>query len=64
MEYPHWLIIVGAILLMLGLVGLALRQRSVEADPSDMTNDQDPSEPEADLTPAEAYERRATCQRS
>ena len=59
MEYPHWLIIVGAILLMLGLVGLALRQRSVEADPSDMTNDQDPSEPEADLTPAEAYERTA-----
>ena len=59
MEYPHWLIIVGAILLMLGLVGLALRQRSVEADPSDVTNDQDPSEPEADLTPAEAYERTA-----
>jgi len=28
MEYPHWLIIAGAILLMLGLVGLALRPRS------------------------------------
>ena len=59
MEYPHWLIIAGAILLMLGLVGLALRARSVEDDPSDMTNDQEPSEPEADLTPAEAYERAA-----
>ena len=44
---------------MLGLVGLALRQRSVEADPNDMTNDQEPSEPEADLTPAEVYERAA-----
>ena len=59
MEYPHWLIIAGAILLMLGLVGLALRARSVEDDPSDMTNDQEPSEPEADLTPAEVYERAA-----
>ena len=64
MEYPHWLIIAGAILLMLGLVGLALRARSVEADPvevdhSEMTNDQEPSEPEADLTPAEVYERTA-----
>ena len=59
MEYPHWLIIAGAILLMLGLVGLALRPRSIEADPSDMTNDQEPSAPEVDLTPAEAYERAA-----
>ena len=59
MEYPHWLIIAGAILLMLGLVGLALRPRSVEADPSDITNDHEPSGPEADLTPAEVYERAA-----
>jgi len=59
MEYPHWLIIAGAILLMLGLVGLALRPRSIEADPSDRTNDQEPSESEADLTPAEVYERAA-----
>ena len=53
------MIIAGAMLLMLGLVGLALHQRSVEADPNDMTNDQEPSEPEADLTPAEVYERAA-----
>ena len=59
MEYPHWLIIASAILLMLGLVGLALRPRSIEADPSDMTNDQEPSEPEADQTAAEVYERAA-----
>jgi len=59
MEYPHWLIIAGAILLMLGLVGLALRPRSVEAAPSDMTNDDEPSELEAGLTPAEIYERTA-----
>jgi hypothetical protein len=42
-EYPHWLIIAGAILSMLGLVGLALRPRSFEADPSDIANDQEPS---------------------
>ena len=69
MEYPHWLIIAGAILLVLGLVGLALRARSVEADPVEadhveadpgvMMNDQEPSGPEADLTPEEAYERTA-----
>jgi hypothetical protein len=64
MEYPHWLIIAGAILLVLGLVGLALRARSVEADPVEadpgvMTNDQEPSEPEADLTPEEVYDRTA-----
>lgn len=59
MEYPHWLIIAGAILLMLGLVGLALRPPSVEADPSDMTSDQESSEPEVDLTPAQVYERTA-----
>ena len=59
MEYPRWLIIAGAILAMLGLVGLALRQRSAEADPNDVTNYQEPSETEADLTPAEVYERTA-----
>ena len=59
MEYPHWLIIAGAILLMLGLVGLGLRSRSVEADPGDMTNDEEPSAPEVDLTPVEAYESAA-----
>ena len=59
MEYPHWLIIAGAILLMLGFVGLALRQRGVEADPSDKASDQEPSDPEADLTQEEVYERTA-----
>lgn len=59
MDYPHWLMIVGIIILMLGLVGLALRRRSVETDPGDTANDQEPSAPEADLTPAEVYERTA-----
>jgi hypothetical protein len=59
MGYPHWLIIAGAILSMLGFVGLALRQRSLETHPNDMTHDQESSESEAHLTPTEVYERAA-----
>lgn len=59
MEYPHWLMIVGALLLLLGLTGLALRQRSAEAEPSPITSGDEPSEPEADLTPVEVYQRAA-----
>jgi hypothetical protein len=59
MEYPHWLIVAGALLLMLGFFGLALRQREVEADPSDKANDQEPPEPEAVLTREEVYNRTA-----
>jgi hypothetical protein len=57
MEYPHWLIFAGAFLLLLGCVGLALSQRSVESDPGDMTSDHEPSRPEADLTPVEDDDR-------
>ena len=38
MEYPHWLIVAGALLLMLGFVGLALRQRGVEAEIIEMAS--------------------------
>jgi hypothetical protein len=58
-EYPHWLMIAGLLLLMLGFVGLALRQRSVEAEPPAIASDQEPSEPEADLNEVETYNRTA-----
>ena len=58
-EYPHWLMMAGALLLVLGFVGLALRQRGVEAEPLAMANDQGPSEPEADLNEVEVYNRTA-----
>jgi hypothetical protein len=33
MEYPHWLMVAGAVLMMLGFVGFAFRQnRTVEPD--------------------------------
>jgi hypothetical protein len=59
MEYPHWLILAGAVLLMLGFVGLALRQRGVDAEPDAIASDEEPSEPEADLNQVEVYNRTA-----
>src|SRR5215218_9004903 len=47
--------IAGFLLLMLGFVGLALRQRGVEPEPLAFSSDQGPSEPEADLDQVEAY---------
>jgi hypothetical protein len=33
MEYPHWLLVAGAVLVVLGFIGFALRQkRDVELD--------------------------------
>jgi hypothetical protein len=34
MEFPHWLLIGGALLLIVGLVGTALQRRRAAADPS------------------------------
>ena len=57
MEYPHWLIVAGAVLLMLGFVGLALRQRAVEADLDDIASEQ--SEPDAELAQTQGADRKA-----
>src|SRR5438876_5774271 len=60
MEYPHWLIVAGAILLMLGFVGLALRQRGVEAELNDMASghEQGRSEPDTELAQTQAADRK------
>jgi hypothetical protein len=57
MEYPHWLIIAGAILLIVGFVGLAWRQRAVEADLDDI--DQEPYEPEAEVAQTLEADRKS-----
>ena len=60
MEYPHWLMIAGALLLTLGLVGFALKQRSIEAEPrANAISDYEAIEPDTDLTPEEVYRRTA-----
>ena len=33
MEYPHWLIVAGAILVVLGFIGLAFRKRLAPVEP-------------------------------
>ena len=39
MGYPHWLIVAGAVLLVLGFIGLAFRQRKdAEAKLEEMAN--------------------------
>jgi hypothetical protein len=60
MEYPHWLIAAGAILLMFGFVGLALNQRTVEAGRDDMASDQEASKTETtELTQTEDADRKS-----
>ena len=57
-EYPHWLMIAGVLLLLLGFIGLAVRRRGVKAEPLAMANDQELSEP-AELNDVEVYNRSA-----
>ena len=60
MEYPHWLIVVGAVLLVLGFVGIALRRRAIKGDlDEDMASDQGQREPEAELGEAQGADRKA-----
>lgn len=58
-EYPHWLMIAGFLLLVLGCVGLGLRHRAADAEPLTNTSDQEPSESEANLSEVETYNRMA-----
>ena len=62
MEYPHWLIVAGAVLLVLGFIGLAFRQRKgAEAKPKEMANgnDQGRSEFEVEFAQTQAANRKA-----
>ena len=59
MEFPQWLIVAGALLLMLGFVGLLLRQRSVEADTIDMPRGSGSLEPEDELSETQGVDRTA-----
>jgi hypothetical protein len=59
MEYSHWLIIAGSLLLLFGLAGLAARHRIVEAEPDPTTADSQCSDLDTELTPSEIYHRAA-----
>ena len=61
MEYPHWLIVAGAVLLVLGFIGLAFCQRKgAEAKLNERANgnERGPSEFEAELAQTQATNRK------
>jgi flagellar biosynthesis/type III secretory pathway M-ring protein FliF/YscJ len=61
MEYPHWLIVAGAVLLVLGFMGMALRQRVAQAEPKEMASgdEQGRSESESEPAQTQAASRKA-----
>jgi hypothetical protein len=54
LEYPHWLIVAGVILLVLGFIGLARRRRLAPLEPTEVSNgnEQRRAEFEAEITQA------------
>ena len=49
MEYPHWLIVAGAVLLVLGFIGFAFRQRKgAEAKLKEMANGNEQGRPQSE----------------
>ena len=62
MGYPHWLFVAGAVLLVLGFIGLAFRLRqNAEANLKEMANgnEQGRSEFEAELAQTQTANRKA-----
>ena len=56
---PYWLIFAGALLLLLGFVGLATREHGTEADAGLVANDQRSHELKGDVSREELYNRMA-----
>ena len=44
-QFPHWLIIGGALLVFVGLIGVALKKGQTAADPASLEQDRVTSEP-------------------
>jgi hypothetical protein len=42
-EYPHWLLVAGAILVVIGLVGIAFSQTKAELKPTEIAHENDRS---------------------
>ena len=61
MGYPHWLIVAGAVLLVLGFIGMALRQKVAQAELKAMATEdvEGPSESEAELAQTQVANRKA-----
>jgi parvulin-like peptidyl-prolyl isomerase len=61
MGYPHWLIIAGVVLLVLGFIGIALRQRAAQAELDEIAtgDEEERFEAEAELAQTQAANRKA-----
>ena len=60
MGYPHWLIVAGAVLLVLGFIGLAFRQRqNAEANLKEMANGKQGRPDLAELAQTQTADRKA-----
>ena len=60
MEYPHWLMVAGAVLLVLGFIGMALRQSVAQAEFKEMATgaEEGRSESEGELAQTQAANRK------
>jgi len=61
MQYPHWLLLAGAILVVFGFIGLAFRQRPASFEPTEVSNgnEQRRSEFQTEITLANRKARLA-----
>ena len=59
MGYPHWLIVAGSVLLVLGLIGFALRQRVAEREVEQVANGDKPWLSEFEVAQSQAADRKA-----
>jgi hypothetical protein len=46
MQYPHWLMVAGAILVVFGFIGLAFRRRLTPVGPTEIANENEQVRPE------------------
>jgi hypothetical protein len=49
MEYPHWLMVAGAVLVVLGFVGVAIRKNNAQPAEDNLEQKADPPEERAQL---------------
>jgi hypothetical protein len=54
MEYPHWLIVAGAVLVVLGFIGFALHKGDAEPAEDHLTRDTSPETIQAALAALES----------
>ena len=58
MEYPHWLMVAGAVLLVIGFIGMALRQSVAQDKFKETGAKEERSEPEAEPAQTQADNRK------